>query len=190
MFDFLFQLNALTVFLLITAAGFLFLLASFLLGDLFDIWGHDSGGDAHEIGILDTRVVSIFATAFGGFGALGTWLGLGAVPSSLLGLVGGIVLGAIIFFFGRTLYRQQASSSISAHHLIGRIAEVVVPIHPNSVGKIRCRVGEERVEKLARARDNAEIKMGTFVVIEEAVEELVIVSYDEEVAKFYLPPTH
>ena len=187
MFDFLSQLNALTVFLLITAAGFLFLLLSFLLGDLFDVLGHDSGGDAHEIGILDTRVISIFATAFGGFGALATWLGASVVPSSLLGLVGGIALGAIIFFFGRTLYRQQASSSISAHHLVGRIAEVVVAIHPNSIGKIRCRVGEERIEKLARSRDNAEIKTGAFVVIEEVAEELVIVSFDEEVAKLYLP---
>lgn len=189
MFDFLSQLNALTVFLLITAAGFLFLLLSFLLGDLFDVLGHDSGGDAHEIGILDTRVISIFATAFGGFGALGTWLGLGAMLSSLLGLVGGGVLGAIIFFFGRTLYRQQASSSISAHNLVGRIAEVVVPIHVNNVGKIRCRVGEERIEKLARSRDNSEIKMGALVVIEAVAEEIVIVSYDEEVAKLYLPPT-
>lgn len=188
MVDFLFQLNALTVFLLITAAGFLFLLASFLLGDLFDMLGHDAGGDAHDMGILDTRVISIFATAFGGCGALGTWLGVGVVLSSVLGLVGGIALGAIIFFFGQTLYRQQASSSISAHSLVGRIAEVVVAIHPNSVGKISCRVGEERVEKLARSRENVEIKPGAFVLIEEVAKEMVIVSFDEEVAKLYLPP--
>lgn len=188
MFDFLSQLNALTVFLLLTAAGFLFLLASFLLGDLFDLLGHDASSDAHEMGLLDTRVISIFVTAFGGGGALGMWLGFGAVVSSLLGLIGGVALGAIIFFFGRTLYHQQSSSSISAHNLVGRIAEVIVAIHPDSVGKISCRVGAERIEKLARARGNAIIKNGSFVVIEEVAEEMVIVSFDEEVAQLYLPP--
>lgn len=187
MADFLLNPNALTVFLLITMAGFIFLLASFLLGDLFEMFSHDPGGSTHEMGILDTRVISIFATAFGGFGALGTMLSFGVIVSSLLGLVGGLVLGAVVFFFGRMLHQQQATSSISAHNLVGRVAEVIVTIHSNNVGKISCRIGGERIEKLARARDNAEIKSGTLVVIEAVADEYVIVSFDEEVAKLYLP---
>ncbi|HYE72173.1 MAG TPA: hypothetical protein VEF04_02540 [Blastocatellia bacterium] len=184
---FLLTPNALIVFLLITTVGFVFLLASFLLGDLFEMFSQDSGGSAHEMGIFDTRVISIFATAFGGFGALGMMTGLGVAVSSLLGLIGGIVLGAAVFFFGRMLYQQQSSSSISAHHLIGRIAEVIVTIHPNSIGKVSCRIGEERIEKLAVSRDNNIIKIGTLVVIESVTDEYVTVCFDEAIARLYLP---
>ncbi len=186
MFDFLLNPNALTVFLLITAVGFLFLLASFLLGDLFEIFGHDASSMAHEMGLLDTRVISIFVTAFGGFGALGVMLSFGVVFSSLFGLVGGLALGAAVFFFGRTLSQQQATSSVSAQSLIGRVAEVIVTIQPNNVGKISCRIGGERLEKLARSRDNTEIKSGTLVVIEAVAEEYLIVNFDEEIASMYL----
>lgn len=175
------------MFLLITAAGFLFLLASFLLGDLFEMFSHDPGGNAHEMGIFDTRVISIFVTAFGGGGAIATLLGLGVVSSSLLGLIAGVLLGAAVFFFGRLLHGQQASSSVSAQHLIGRVAEVIVTILPNNVGKISCKLGEERIEKLARSRNNTEIRHGALVIIEAVADDVVIVSYDEEIAKLYLP---
>lgn len=183
-------LNALTVFLLIAVAGFLFLLASFFLGDLFEQigWDVDLGTDGgHGMGWFDSRVLSIFVTAFGGFGAIGMLLGLGVVIGSLFGLAGGIALGAAVLWFGRLLFRQQASSSVSAWQLIGRIAEVTVTIPPSGVGQILCRVGEERVEKLARSRSTEVIKAGTKVIIEEVAEEAVIVSADEEINRLFLP---
>lgn len=187
--DFLFSFSALTVFLILTAIGFVFLLLSFVAGDLFDQLGItlEADGGADGPGWLDSRVLSIFVTAFGGFGAIGTLLGLGVVMSSLFGLIGGLALGACVLFFGRLLYRQQASSSVSAHDLVGRVAEVTVTILPGSVGQIRCRFGEERVEKLARARNSIEIKSGTMVVIEEVAEDAVIVSPDENIARLFLP---
>jgi hypothetical protein len=171
-----------TIFLILTAAGFIFLLASLLLGDLFDHLGlgvlsADTGTDS--VGLLDSRVISIFLTAFGAFGAIGMSAGIGVVFSSLFGLAGGIVLGGLAFYFGRLLYHQQASSSISARELVGRLAEVTVTIQRGSVGQISCRIGEERVEKLARVRDDIVIKPGSVVLIEEVSDDAVIVSpYD------------
>lgn len=182
--------NALSVFLVATVAGFLFLLASFFLGDLFEHlgWDVDLGTDGgHEMGWFDSRVLSIFVTAFGGFGAIGMLLGLGVIISSLLGLTGGIALGAAVLWFGRLLFRQQASSSVSAHQLIGRLAEVTVAIPPSGVGQIRCRLGAERVEKLARSRNPEFIATGTKVIIEEVAEEMVIVSADEEINRLFIP---
>jgi membrane protein implicated in regulation of membrane protease activity len=173
--------SLMTIFLAIGALGFLFLLASFIVGDIFDALGFDfdlSLDANHDFGLLDSRVISIFLTAFGGFGAIGTALGFNALVSSLLGILGGVFFGALVFYFGRFLYRQQASSSVTEEDLIGRTAQVVVPIHANQIGQIACRVGEERVEKIARARDGAEIKAGQTVYIEEITGDAVIVSVD------------
>ncbi len=90
-----------TIFLILTGAGFVFLLASLLLGDLFDHLGlgvlsSDAGTDS--VGLLDSRVISIFLTAFGAFGAIGMSVGFGVAVSSLLGLAGGIVLGGLAFY--------------------------------------------------------------------------------------------
>lgn len=189
MLIFIFDLSGFAVFLIIAAAGFVFLLLSFFLGDLFEHLNADIdlGGGNGGIALLDSRVISIFLTAFGGVGAICSKLGLGVTFSSAGGLFGGILLGWVIFYFGRLLYRQQASSSVGAHQLIGRTAEVVVAIKPGSVGQISCRVGAERVEKLARAKTDSEIKVGSQVRIEEIAGESVVVTIDDG-ARSFLPP--
>ncbi len=171
-----------TIFLIIGSVGFLFLLISFVVGDLFDMLGFDFGADldsGHDFGVFDSRVISVFLTAFGGFGVIGTSLGYGAIGSSLFGLLGGVVFGAIVFFFGRFLYNQQSSSSVTIDDLIGRTAQVIVGIRPNQLGQISCRVGEERVEKVARALGDTEIKAGELVRIDSINSDAVMVSVDE-----------
>jgi membrane protein implicated in regulation of membrane protease activity len=179
--DFLANMTPLIVFLCIAAVGFVFLLISLVVGDLFDSFGFETGldGGADGHGLLDSRVISVFVTAFGGFGAIGIQMGLSIVASSFLGLGGGIILGGLVSLFGRFLYKQQSSSSVNTAQLIGRPAQVVVAIAPGSIGQVSCRVGEERIEKLARARDNLEIKAGATVRVEEVAGDSLIVSpYD------------
>lgn len=174
--------SLMTIFLAIGGVGFLFLLISFIVGDLFDMLGlgFDTNLDSgHDFGVFDSRVISVFLTAFGGFGAIGTSLGYGAGGSSLFGLLGGIVFGAIVFYFGKFLYNQQSSSSVTMEDLIGRAAQVVVSIKPNQPGQISCRIGEERVEKVARAIGGAEIKAGEMVRIDSINSDAVMVSVDE-----------
>ena len=181
MSDFLVNMTPLIVFLCIAGVGFVFLLISLVVGDIFDSFGFETGldGGADGHGLLDSRVISVFITAFGGFGAIGIQMGLSIVASSLLGLGGGIILGALVSLFGRFLYKQQSSSSVTTAQLIGRPAQVVVAIAPGSIGQVSCRVGEERIEKLARSRDNLEIKAGATVRVEEVAGDSLIVSpYD------------
>ena len=176
--EFLSNITPLFVFLGIAALGFVFLLVSLVVGDLFDSFGFETGldgaGDSH--GLLDSRVLSVFVTAFGGFGAIGIQMGLSIVASSIMGLVGGIVLGGIVSLFARFLYKQQSSSSVTTAQLVGRTAQVIVSIAPGSLGQVSCRIGEERVEKLARTRDNREIKAGAMVRVEEVAGDSLIVS--------------
>ena len=176
--EFLSNLSPLLVFLGIATLGFVFLLISLVVGDLFDSFGFDTGLDGVADGhaLLDSRVISVFVTAFGGFGAIGIQMGLSIVASSLLGLAGGFVLGGLVSLFARFLYQQQSTSSVSTSQLVGRTAQVIVSIAPGSIGQVSCRIGEERVEKLARARDNVEIKAGVTVRVDEVAGDSLIVS--------------
>jgi hypothetical protein len=174
--------SLMTIFLAIGGFGFLFLLISFLVGDLFEMIGFDFGTDldaGHDFGVFDSRVISMFLTAFGGFGVIGVSLGYGAVGSSIAGLLGGFVFGTIVFYFGKFLYSQQSTSSVSMEDLIGRDAQVVVSIKPNQLGQISCRIGEENVEKLARTIGEEEIRAGQIVRIDSIGSDSVMVSVDE-----------
>ena len=174
-------MNLLTLFVVIGAVGFIFLIASLVLGDLFEMFGGhaDISADATDFGLFDSRVIAVFITAFGGFGAIGVQMGFGAAISSIIGLLGGVVVGFVVSSFGRFLVGQQASTTVTDDALIGRTAQVTVAIKPGEVGQITCRVGDERVERIARTASNDEIKAGTLVTVASIAGDSVIV----EVAK-------
>lgn len=178
---------AFAIFLAIAAIGFLFLVLSFAFGELFghgDFGGHDADvhGDVHGdlhgdhgVSFFSTRVLSVFITAFGGFGGIGVHLGYRIEIATGLGLVGGIVFGTLIYLFASFLYSQQASSDVRVGELVGRTAEVTVAIPPNGLGQVRCSLGESIVEKIARAHDGDAIPANTVVKIDSIVGETVLV---------------
>lgn len=177
-------ISAFTIFLAIAAIGFVFLVISFLFGEIFghgDFGGHDAdfhgdhGGDGHGVSFFSTRILSVFITAFGGFGAIAVHLGYRIEISTGIGLLGGLVFGALIYLFASFLYSQQASSDIRVSELVGRTAQVSVAIPPNGLGQIRCSLGESVVEKIARAYDGDAIPANTLVKIDSIVGETVLV---------------
>jgi len=183
----------LTIFIAIGSIGLLFLLISLVVGDLFDSldldfdadhdfdFDHDlDASDGGGVSFFNSRVISVFLTAFGGIGAVALQFGYGGLISGLFGVVSGFVLGAIVFAFGYFLHTQQASSSVTDRDLVGRTAKVVVKIQKGTVGQISCRIGDESVEKLARSRDGSVIKRGDTVFIEEATKDAFIVSPMED----------
>ncbi len=170
-----------TIFMIIGAVGFLFLLISLVVGDVFEAFGFDFDPDldgSGDFGLFDSRVIAIFLTAFGGGGTIAAALGYGTAASLVAGLLGGFVFGAIVFYFGKFLHSQQSTSAVTMDELLGRSAEVIVGIKPGQIGQIVCRVGEERVEKLARARDGQEFKAGQIVRIDSVGGDSVLVSAD------------
>lgn len=168
------------IFLAIAAVGFLFLMVSFVFGEIFghaDVGAHggDVHGDAQGVGFLNSRVLSVFVTAFGGFGAIGAHLGYRIEISTAIGLVGGMIFGGIIYLFARFLYGQQASSGVGVGELVGRTAQISVAIPAGGLGQVRCALGENVVEKLARTVDGGAIPANTSVKIESIVGETVLV---------------
>jgi membrane protein implicated in regulation of membrane protease activity len=175
--DFLPPLSAFTVFLAIAAIGFLFLLISLVFGEIFDLVG---AGFDHDVdhggpGFFSSRIISVFITAFGGTGAIATYYGLSPLAASLAGFASGFVFAGVILAFARFLYGQQASSEVRSQDLVGRIARVTVAIPAGGVGQIRCRVGEELVDKIARGRDPEPIPENASVRVDEVLGETVIV---------------
>ena len=182
--DLLTNLNLLTLFVVLGGVGFLFLLVSLVVGDIFEAVGFDfdAGGDGGvDFGMFDTRVISVFITAFGGFGAIAVWVGFGAVASSFFGLLGGVIFGGVVSAFGRFLIGQQATSSVADGDLIGRTAQVTVVIKAGEIGQISARIGDERIEKVARSKDNEEIKVGTIVKVASIAGDSVIDSRSKKV---------
>jgi membrane protein implicated in regulation of membrane protease activity len=172
------QISQFVVFLGISAIGFVFLVISLVFGELFEHLDasadHDLSGEGPAI--LSSRVLSVFVTAFGGFGAIATHYGLGTIGSSGVGFLGGVFFAALIYAFATLLYRQQASSGVRTAELVGRPARVVVPIPAGGVGQVRCQVGEELVDKIAQSRDGAPIPDNTAVTIVEVLGDSVIVA--------------
>lgn len=169
------SMTAFGVFLLIAAVGFVFLIVSLLFGEIFDFFDHDIDFDHGGPGILSSRVIAVFITAFGAFGAIATNNGLSPGPASGVGLAGGVLFGGVIFGLLRFLYGQQVSSDVLASDLVGQSARVIITIPANGVGQVRCRIGEELIDKVAQARDGLAIAENTPVTIEEVLGETVIV---------------
>jgi membrane protein implicated in regulation of membrane protease activity len=171
-----FPLTAFSVFLAIGGVGFLFLAVSLVFGEIFD---HLGGGFDHfdhgGPGLFSGRVMAVFITAFGGFGAVATHYGLSPLPACGVGFASGLVFGGAIYAFARFLFDQQATSEVRSSDLAGQTARVVVTIPAAGIGQIRCRIGEELVDKVARSRDGESIPEGTPVLIDEVLGETVIV---------------
>jgi membrane protein implicated in regulation of membrane protease activity len=173
----LFSLNAFTVFLAIGALGFVFLMVSLVFGEIFE---HLDASLDHDLdhggpGFFSTRVMSVFVTAFGGFGAIATHYGFGTVAASAVGFVAGLALAAPVYFFARFLYDQQVSSDTSNRDFVGQLGRVVITIPAGGVGQVRCRIGEELVDRIARAREAGPIAENETVVVEEVIGETIIV---------------
>lgn len=174
--EFLPPLSAFSVFLAIAAIGFLFLVVALLFGGIFDFFDHDGDVDLGGPGIFSTRVIAVFVTAFGGFGAIATRQGASPLTASLVGLTSGLVFGGTILLFARFLFNQQASSDVGTADLVGQNARVIIAIPPNGVGQIRCRIGEELVDKVAQSRDGSAIAEHASVRVDTVLGETVIVT--------------
>ena len=177
MTDWLPQLSQFSVFLAIAAVGFVFLLVALVFGEVFEHFeasvDHDFGHGGP--GFFSTRILSVFVTAFGGFGAVGTYYGLGTLGASGVGFASGLFFAGLIYAFATFLFSQQASSDLHVQDVVGCQARVVVPIPASGVGQVRCQMGEQLMDKIARSRDGAAIPENVAVTIVEVLGDTVVV---------------
>lgn len=114
-----------------------------------------------------------------GFGPIG-WIAsaFGAPPaSSLLWSIPTGLLFAATGLALRRFQRMTLDSQVRDSDLLMETAEVVVPIEPSRVGKVRFMIGGGYVERFARARDpSVALAKGTRVRVVSSDEDGVVVS--------------
>jgi len=140
--------------------------------------GVDHGGAEGAGGpsIFSVRIMASFLTAFGVGGVVARYYGLSHPAASGVGAVAGAVMSTLVYEFARILYSQQASSEIHMSGLIGRTAEVTVPIPQGGVGQITMTFGGERTEHIARSADGRAVPRGAEVVVTALRGDSVIVA--------------
>lgn len=149
----------LTVYLAALAFGLVLIGASVLHGDG---GGHDAGdghGDGHDgdagHGAFLTNLLSLrfWTYGLGAFGMAGTALTLlGVNPGvhvPVAAVLGGVVGAGVAALF-RQLGSGTATAPASTESFLGSEGEVVLPLLPEALGKIRLRVGEQDLEVPAR----------------------------------------
>lgn len=176
--DWLPQLSQFSVFLAIAAIGFLFLVVALFFGGLFE---HFEFSADHELGhggpgFFSSRILSVFITAFGGFGAVGSHYGFGVLGASGIGFLSGFFFACLIWAFAGFLFSQQASSDLHVREVVGRVGRVVVAIPAGGVGQVRCQLGEQMVDKVARSSDGSAIPDNVAVTVIEVLGDTVVVS--------------
>ena len=173
--------SAFITFLAIAVFGFVFLIGSSIFGDMFEHGDFDHDADGHAAGpsLLSSRILSVFVTAFGSFGAIGIHAGYGVGVSTAMGFGGGVLFAGVIYAYASFLYSQQASSHVRTSDLVGSMAQVSVAIPKGGMGQVRCTLGDTVVEKVARAANNEEIPANMLVKIQSIVGEVLLVDRAE-----------
>lgn len=161
-------------FLIIFGVALLLTVITFVVGELFDLGDAtaDTGGEiGHAPSPLSSRVIFVFATAFGGFGYIGTALDWPVWGATLLALVGGVIVaGGTFFLVVVPMARQQGSVTVRDEDFVDLIGEVTSEIPPAGLGRVTVVAPSSgaRVSQPARSANGARISFGTRVRVVEA----------------------
>lgn len=158
-------------FLIIFGVALLLTVVTFVVGELFDLGDAtaDSGVDVgHAPSPLSSRIIFVFATAFGGFGYIGMSLDWPVWGATVLALVGGVIVaGGTFFLVVLPMARQQGSVTVRDEDLVDLVGEVTSEIPPSGLGRVTvvAPASGARISQAARSANGARIPFGTRVRI-------------------------
>ena len=165
------------IYLGLFALGFVFVLASAVLADVFDSGEVDpGGGDIALVSVFSPRIVAAATAGFGAGGALGLMLGLPDSASIVTALVGAALVAGAVYAFLLVLVRQQGNTLTVRDGLVGGVATVVTLIPVGAVGEVSMITGGQLSVYLARSSDAAELRAGTQVQVTGMAGDALLVS--------------
>jgi membrane protein implicated in regulation of membrane protease activity len=156
------------IFASLAIAAFIVVAVSFFFGHDTDAGhdlGHDAGhdGEGGAISIFSTKVIGTFIMGFGATGFIARVYGTDYLISSLLGVVGGVILSALMYTILAVLSRQQSSSIIATSTVVGCTGTVTVPIGAEDVGEIGVTMQGQYMNYSARSNNREPIAKGQSV---------------------------
>src|SRR3989344_1271689 len=136
-----------------------------------DVDGHGSGPSVFSI-----RTFMLFGVGFGAAGAIAKHSGYTVLGASLWGVLLGVVMAAIGYFFIVALMFQQSSTISNPKKLIGKNGRITVAITESSLGEIET-VDEHGTGTtlLARSETGTSINAGAAISIVDVVGSQAIV---------------
>jgi hypothetical protein len=163
-------------FLTIFGVSLGLLIVTFVIGELFEFGSNlfDIGGDAgadfgDNPSPFSSRILFVFATAFGGFGYIGAAMGWPAWGASALAVLGGLGIAAGTFFMiVLPMSRQQGSTDVREADFEGLNGQVTSEIPAGGLGRVTviAPTSKARVALAARSADGERIPFGATVRIE------------------------
>ena len=188
-------------FLGIALVGALFLLVSFIIGEVGEFFddvgdfvgehipdigaGGDSGAGVGESSLeagdegpspLSLRSLMAFMTAYGASGLITSSYDWSTLASSLFAIVPGTAMAFVAYQVMRLLYSQQASSVVEIGELNGRTGVVEVGIPASGVGKVTISTHNGSGSFIARGEGGAAIGPGEQVVVKGSLGSELVVS--------------
>lgn len=156
-----------TAFVVIGIAGLVLVVASLVLGEvfegLFDAIDIDAGS-----GLFSAPVIGAFLAAFG-FGAALTMsaTAVGTGVAALAGVGAGVGFGAATLALTRSLMNMRTDDNVRTGDLVGRPGTVLTRIPPDGFGEVAVVHLGQRLKLNARAA--SPIPAGTPVVVTDVV---------------------
>jgi membrane-bound ClpP family serine protease len=166
------------IFATIFGIGFAILIFSVIFGQDVDadadIDGDFDGG--HGPNIFSFRMLALLMVGFGAlsFGVRAT-SDATMLVSSMAGVAGAAVVGAIGYFIIRAFYASQSSSTITDSDIIGCTASIIDTIPENGNGQISCVIRGREITFLARSQSGQAIERGTPVKVISKTTNMVFV---------------
>jgi membrane protein implicated in regulation of membrane protease activity len=177
-------MSAFFVYLLCLVVGFVFVVASAMMGHLFGgVHGHvggsgghaEAGGDTSDspgVSLFSPIIMAAFVTAFGGFGIMLSEIDATKRPliSTPLSIVGALIVALALVGVLRKVVRASDSSSESrVSSLPGCAATVISPIPAGGVGEIAYVQAGTRYTAPAREETGQSVGTGQSVTISRIV---------------------
>ena len=129
-----------TIFIALAFGAFILVAGSFLFGHDTDHdtdAGHDvGGGDEATVSVFSTKVLGTMIMGFGAAGAISVHYGASGLLASLIGVLCGVLLAAIVYGILEIFYTQQSSSLVPTSSAVGCSGSVTVSIGEGAPGEV------------------------------------------------------
>ncbi len=124
----------LVTYTIITGVSLAFLLASLLLGEIFEFLDSD---DSFGPQFVNSTLFLASGVGFGGVGWIITaTTDLNGLVVALIAIAGGLIVGIPLGIVQAGMHRAQGSTDLSHQELKGRIGIVQLPTHPDLAGRV------------------------------------------------------